>query len=183
MRWKVDRDTTGDTRVMCHTVTLANLRRTRIIVIIETWRRPPESPGGCWRGEAGTPGRASVWWRPHHSLHSEPPWTSGRPTPGTAWSTLIGRGMSRLVSHWSRASLVMLAPAILCHKEPSRWHKDSWLPRTERSYYRRLDCSEDWGPPHLGQADLCLTVRQWPTGSGGRINGRQNKNNYFDKNL
>ena len=28
------------------------------------------------------------------------------------WSTLIGRGMSRLVSHWSRAILVMLAPAI-----------------------------------------------------------------------
>ena len=36
-----------------------------------------------------------------------------------AWSTLIGRGMSKLGSHWSRASLVMLAPAILCHKE--RW--------------------------------------------------------------
>ena len=32
--------------------------------------------------------------------------------PGTTfcpvWSTLIGRGMSRLVSHWSRASIVML---------------------------------------------------------------------------
>ena len=49
-----------------------------------------------------------------------------------ACSTLIGRGMSRLVSHWSR---VMLAPALLCHKEPARriqsprlgagslWHK------------------------------------------------------------
>ena len=44
------------------------------------------------------------------------------------WSTLIGRGMSRLVSHWSRASPVMLAPAILCHKEPARASKDSWLP-------------------------------------------------------
>ena len=35
----------------------------------------------------------------------------------TAWSTLIGRGMSRLGSHWSR---VMLSPALLCHKEPAR---------------------------------------------------------------
>ena len=72
----------------------------------------------------------------------------------TAWSTLIGRGMSRLGSHWSR---VLLAPALLCHKEPARriqspllgalerkiplagslWHKDRWLPCTERSYYRR----------------------------------------------
>ena len=34
--------------------------------------------------------------------------------------TLIGRGMSRLGSHWSRASLVMLAPTILYHKEPAR---------------------------------------------------------------
>ena len=40
--------------------------------------------------------------------------------------------MSRLVSHWSRASLVMLVPAILCHKEPaldaragSLWRKTS----------------------------------------------------------
>ena len=33
------------------------------------------------------------------------------------WSTLIGRGISRLGSHWSR---VMLAPALLCHKEPTR---------------------------------------------------------------
>ena len=39
------------------------------------------------------------------------------------WSTLIGRGMSRLGSHWSRASLVMLAPAILYHKEPARASK------------------------------------------------------------
>ena len=32
------------------------------------------------------------------------------------WSTLIGRGPTLLRSHWSRASLVMLAPAVLCHK-------------------------------------------------------------------
>ena len=46
-----------------------------------------------------------------------------------AWSTLIGRGMSRLGSHWSRASLVMRAPAILCHKEPARASKApaSWF--------------------------------------------------------
>ena len=49
-------------------------------------------------------------------------------------------------------------PALLCHKEPARrkntpiggyflllagslWHKDSWLPCTGRSYYRRqLEC-------------------------------------------
>ena len=36
------------------------------------------------------------------------------------WSTLIGRGLTLLRSHWSRASLVLLAPAILCHKEPAR---------------------------------------------------------------
>ena len=38
-------------------------------------------------------------------------------------STLIGRAMSRLGSHWSRASPVMLAPALLCHKEPARASK------------------------------------------------------------
>ena len=37
-----------------------------------------------------------------------------------AWSTLIGLGSTLLRSHWSRASLVMLAPAVLCHKEPAR---------------------------------------------------------------
>ena len=79
-----------------------------------------------------------------------------------AWSTLIGREMSRLGSHWSR---VLLAPALLCHKEPARriqspllgalerkiplggyfacsslvlyGIRDRWLPCTERSYYRR----------------------------------------------
>ena len=40
-----------------------------------------------------------------------------------ACSTLIGGGMSRLGSHWSRACPVMLAPAILCHKEPARASK------------------------------------------------------------
>ena len=38
----------------------------------------------------------------------------------TAWSTLIGRGMSRLGSHWSRVPLVMFVPEVLCHKEPAR---------------------------------------------------------------
>ena len=36
---------------------------------------------------------------------------------------LIGRGPTLLCSHWSRASLVMLAPAVLCHKEPARASK------------------------------------------------------------
>ena len=36
----------------------------------------------------------------------------------SAWSTLIGRGMSGLGSHWSR---VLLAPALLCHKEPAKY--------------------------------------------------------------
>ena len=40
-----------------------------------------------------------------------------------AWSTLIGLGSTLLRSHWSRASLVLLAPAILCHKEPARASK------------------------------------------------------------
>ena len=33
-----------------------------------------------------------------------------------AWSTLIGRGMSRLCSHWCRVA----TPALLCHKEPAQ---------------------------------------------------------------
>ena len=36
------------------------------------------------------------------------------------WSTLIGRSPTLLCSHWSRASLVMVAPALLCHKEPAK---------------------------------------------------------------
>ena len=36
------------------------------------------------------------------------------------WSPLIGRGPTLLRSHWSRSSLVVLAPAVLCHKEPAR---------------------------------------------------------------
>ena len=42
------------------------------------------------------------------------------------WSTLMGRGPALLRSHWSRASLVLLAS-----------NKYRWLPCTERSYYRR----------------------------------------------
>ena len=52
--------------------------------------------------------------------HSGDQGTSSHPWPQPVWSTLIGPGMSRLGSHWSRASPVMLAPAILCHKEPAR---------------------------------------------------------------
>ena len=35
------------------------------------------------------------------------------------WSPLIGRGPTLLRSHWSRSSLVVLAPAVLCRKEPA----------------------------------------------------------------
>ena len=54
----------------------------------------------------------------------------------------------------------LLAPALLCHKEPARriqspllfclllagslWHKDSWFPCTERSYYRRPLDATSW---------------------------------------
>ena len=34
----------------------------------------------------------------------------------TVFSTLIGRGISRLGSHWSSVA----TPALLCHKEPAR---------------------------------------------------------------
>ena len=45
------------------------------------------------------------------------------------WSTLIGPAQTLLNSHWSRASLVMLAPAVLCHKEPARASKLGALER------------------------------------------------------
>ena len=40
------------------------------------------------------------------------------------WSTLIGRAPTLLRSHWSRTSLLMLAPAVLCHKEPTRHNQN-----------------------------------------------------------
>ena len=43
------------------------------------------------------------------------------------WSTLIGRCPTFLRSHWSRASLVMLAPEVLCHKEPARRNQSPLL--------------------------------------------------------
>ena len=47
----------------------------------------------------------------------------------SAWSTLIGRGMSRLVSHWSR---YVAPPALLCHKEPARRIQSPLLGASER---------------------------------------------------
>ena len=44
-------------------------------------------------------------------------WVVGHCT--AVWSTLIGRAPTLLSSHWSRASLVILAAKILCNKEPS----------------------------------------------------------------
>ena len=35
------------------------------------------------------------------------------------WSTLIGRGSTRLGSHWSRWFIVLLRQCLLCHKEPA----------------------------------------------------------------
>ena len=49
--------------------------------------------------------------------------TTSHPVIKAVWSTLIGRDLTLLRSHWPRASPVMLAPAILCHKEPSRVSK------------------------------------------------------------
>ena len=47
-------------------------------------------------------------------------------------STLIGGAPALLRSHWSRASLVMLAPAVLCHKEPARRIQSPLLGALER---------------------------------------------------
>ena len=52
-----------------------------------------------------------VYLSPILTVYTPPHWCQA------VWSTLIGRGMSRLGSHWSR---VLLAPALLCHKEPAR---------------------------------------------------------------
>ena len=83
--------------------------------------------------------RDCVWWDPAGLAWS-------RAGCQAVWSTLIGRAMSRLGSHCSRASQVMLAPAILCHKEPARaskaplllagslWHKGA--------YNRTFPCME-----------------------------------------
>ena len=97
--------------------------------------------------------RGSAWWLlwlwPLASIIRSRTDCSIRAGPGWAWSeikqperncclfTFIVFLTSLVHSHWSRASLVMLVPAILCHKEPARASKDSWLPCTERSYYRR----------------------------------------------
>ena len=66
----------------------------------------------------------------------------------TSYSDVIaGQTLANIVTgslvHWSRASLVMLAPAVVCHKEPARasktltrnfqpfavcfWHKDAYI--------------------------------------------------------
>ena len=79
--------------------------------------------------------------------------------------TRYGRGMSRLVSHWSRASPVMLAQAVSCHKEPARslgvfclipagslWHKDAynrtfpWESSRPMRYEPRHSSTNESGP-------------------------------------
>ena len=70
---------------------------------------------------------------------------SHRLTGWSVWSTLIGRGMSRLGSHWSRASPVLLAPAVLCHKEGGVDHSD----RYSVIYLRNCLIMEDFPTPDL----------------------------------
>ena len=80
--------------------------------------------------------------------------------------------MSRLGSHWSRAFLEMLAPAILCHKEPARSHLvggfgcPSW-------FFMAHDCWRSNSSVHsstwrwTSQSDLSvLMVLPWPTFPG-----------------
>ena len=67
---------------------------------------------GVIRVEPGKPGIAG---RPLH-YRPQDSWQA-------VWSTLIARAPTLLRSHWSRASLVLLAPAVLCHKEPARASK------------------------------------------------------------
>ena len=89
----------------------------------------------------------------------------------SVWSTLIGRGSTMLGSHWSR---VLLRQCLLCHKEPapriqspllralclllagSLWHKDSCLPCTKRSHYRRQ--WECWMYLQLRMEHMLLTT-------------------------
>ena len=56
-------------------------------------------------------------------IHSEPVVLS------TGFSTLVGQGMSRLGSHWSRD---VATPALLCHKEPARRIQSPLLGALER---------------------------------------------------
>ena len=105
--------------------------------------------------------------RPSILSQSRPPPAGPGPSPGQG-SESQGLSGAGLQSQWRQTGplscrgssligrelpLVMLAPAVLCHKVPARasrhwgvfclplagslWHKDSWLPCTERSYYRR----------------------------------------------
>ena len=54
------------------------------------------------------------------------------------WSTLIGRGLTLLRCHWSKAFLVLLAPAVLCHKEPASRNQSPQLGALERKIPRLL---------------------------------------------
>ena len=63
------------------------------------------------------------------------------------WSALIGRGPTLLCSHWSRSSLVILAPAILCHKELARRFQSLLLATLERKI------------PPLGMGGIFLAPR------------------------
>ena len=97
--------------------------------------RDPLHLGGQEAQPPGDERDAGQWQQGLGDSSQSPPSLTGRPLqvsgqPGAvtrgqdhhlelAWSTLIGRAPTLLRSHWSRASLVMLAPAVLCHKEPA----------------------------------------------------------------
>ena len=81
--------------------------------------------------------------------------TTSHPVIKAVWSTLIGRDPTLLRFHWSRASLVMLVPAILCHKEPARASKAPYL--GIKSFYARKGplCHKE---PARSKAWLSLVV-------------------------
>ena len=58
-----------------------------------------------------------------------PPHTIISFNAGAVFSTLIGRGISRLGSDWSRD---VAPPALLCHKEPARRIQSPLLGALER---------------------------------------------------
>ena len=104
------------------------------------------------RGRACTAqeSRAATWRPPARSR------TPSRPSPSTGSVVQWSAGLS-LVQYWPGFALIgwiLMLQALLCHEEPTQgtqspllgifldfrsvslWHKDRWLPCTERIYYR-----------------------------------------------
>ena len=136
------------------------------------WPRPAWCPSSTWWPGRPWPGQTSTNQLLPCPLRGEvrvSPWATRSslsvftPQVRSDWSILIGRAPALVRSHWSRASLVMLPPAVSCHKEQARASKapylgpwnaslllvfclllagslcqmDSWLTWTERSNNRR----------------------------------------------